>query len=86
MSHTHSQSLRLSNLVFFVYRYLLSFWPNLQRVVETSGERSTSIELLNQSIRVSRGVAEAKRRIVRRYGAQEAHGLLPAELVDFLLR
>lgn len=41
---------------------------------------------LNQFIRVFQGIAETKRRITKSYGAQEAHSLLPAELVDFLRR
>lgn len=42
--------------------------------------------LLNQSIRVSQGVAKAKQRIASAYGAQAAQDFLPAELMDFLLR
>lgn len=81
-----SRVLLPSNVISFVPRYLLSFWPNLHQVAEPNGGKLTSIDLLNQSIRVSRGVAEVKRRIVVRYGAQEVRDLLPAELLDFLLR
>lgn len=81
-----SRKLLSSNVILFIPRYLLSFWPNLHRVAEPNGGSSTSMDLLNQFIRVSRGVAEAKRRIVAKYGTQEVRDLLPAELMDFLLR
>ncbi|KAF8604357.1 hypothetical protein BDV93DRAFT_522471, partial [Ceratobasidium sp. AG-I] len=67
-------------------RYLLSFWPNLQQVRNPTEPSSISLMTLNQFIRTFQGIAEAKRRIIGKYGAQEAHNLLPAELVDFPLR
>ncbi|KAF8604360.1 hypothetical protein BDV93DRAFT_507679 [Ceratobasidium sp. AG-I] len=67
-------------------RYLLSFWPNLQRVSNPTRESITSIGTLNRSIQTSQGIAEAKRRITKKYGAQEVYALLPAELMDLLLR
>lgn len=45
-----------------------------------------TMEALNRSIRMSQGIAEVKRRITEKYGAQEVHRLLPTELMDFLLR
>ncbi|KAF8604359.1 hypothetical protein BDV93DRAFT_522474 [Ceratobasidium sp. AG-I] len=67
-------------------RYLLSFWPNLQQVSGPTSKCTINIGMLNQSIQMSQGVAEAKQRITDKYGAQEVYDLLPMRLRDFLLR
>ncbi|KAF8604363.1 hypothetical protein BDV93DRAFT_522476 [Ceratobasidium sp. AG-I] len=70
-------------------KYLLTFWPNLRQVVNPPAEgdpgRLLSMEMLNQCIRVSQGITEVKRRIMREYGTQAAQRLLPVELADFLI-